>query len=263
MMKKIFCLLSLIPVIFISCEPSLFSDILFRTVEDPFYDCPITDSLSLENTIYLKWSEDEACDEFILLRSYDQNNLDFKSIYEGNKTSYVDRNIEENCNYIYRLDKRRGEKIFRGKEYSYGYGASCRKDFYEPNDTENEAIFLEYDLVCNIPVVKYITDDAGYFDEDWFYITIPPKRTAEILVSQKNLENTTTGSNTNLKIQQKGATSQPVGQMSAINISNTTNETKDYYFKIFANTTDLFTGSKANTVIEYTISLSRIYNYKL
>ena len=92
---------------FVSCYNNAFNDVLFRTTSDPFYDTPVTDSLRLEHTVFLNWKEDKGCDRFCLMRSFDNDNLDFKCIYEGTEVSYVDNQLEDNARYIYRMARNR------------------------------------------------------------------------------------------------------------------------------------------------------------
>ena len=75
-MKRVFYFTVLI-FLLVSCKENTFEEILFRTQDDPFNDCPITDSLQKENTIYLHWQEDIASDCFYLMRSEDKKELNF------------------------------------------------------------------------------------------------------------------------------------------------------------------------------------------
>lgn len=246
---------------FVSCTYNTFEQVLFRTLQDPFCDSPITNSDTLENTIFLNWQEDEACDKYYLMKSYDQPGLNFTCVYEGSNTNYTDTNVESNSRYVYRLDKKRGNKLFKGKNYSYAYGANCRKDAYENNNTESNATFLEYDLTCNLSCVKYETEGVLHLDEDWFFVTVPPMRSAEIIISQKGLENTGVNAETQLNIQVIGEIEKPVAQKSGIILSNSSTNPTNIFFRVFPKTTGLFTASSCVTVIEYTISLNKIFNY--
>lgn len=258
-MKKLL-LSTITAVLLCSCSDNSFEKMLFRTTEDPFCDTPCTDSLRLEHTVYLSWREDEGCDTFRLMRSYDSPPLSFTCVYEGAGTSYMDTDLEDNFKYIYRLDKIRGTKYFEGKAFAYGYSSDCRKDKWEPNDTEECATLLDYDLICNLPCVQYQTNNKKEMDCDWFCVEIPPCRIADIVVSQHNLENATERASTNLKIQVKGSESVSVKQKSAVSIKNPSYETKRFYFKIFPETTGLMDESNV-AVIEYTVSLNQIIKY--
>ena len=260
-MKKFILLICM--VVLFSCSQNVFEEILFRTKEDPFFDTPTANSLSLENTIFLKWREDSASDVFYLMRSPDQPNLNFTCVYIGQETSFVDSGLDINNRYIYRLDKSRGEKFFTGNSYAYGCVLNCRKDNYEDNNNEQKATLLEHDLQCNLPCVRYITENKMYLDEDWFYVTVPPKRIAEILISQKGLGDTSIDSETSIYLQEVGATEISVKQKSAIHLANASNETKKLLFRIYPKTVDLFSSDSFSSVIEYTISLNKIFNYEL
>jgi hypothetical protein len=243
-----------------SCSHNAFEEMLFRTTDDPFYDTPHADSLRLEHTVYLSWREDEGCDTFRLMRSYDSPTLSFTCIYEGTETSYTDTDLTDGFKYIYRLDKTRGKEYFKGTTHAYGYSSDCRKDMWEPNDGEENATRLDYDLICNLPCVRYLTDGKEEMDCDWFYIEIPPCRTVEILVSQHNLSNTTEGAKTNLRVQIPESESESVKQKVAIPISNPSYVTKKFRFKIYPEKTGLF--DETNTVaIGYTVSLNKIIKY--
>ncbi|MBP5359265.1 MAG: hypothetical protein J6Y69_08790 [Treponema sp.] len=258
MRKLLFVFTVLGSLLISSCSDNAFQEMLFRTTEDPFQDVPVTDSLTKEHTVYLSWKEDEGCDTFRLMRSYDQPDLYFTCIYEGTATEYTDENLPDGDKYVYRLDKTRGrKKDFVGNAYAYGYSSDCRRDIWEDNDTEDKAIRLEHDLICNLPCVQYITDSKEDLDCDWFYVEIPPRRMAGILVKQEGLSQ---GTPTNLMIQVSGETSQQIEHGIEVAISNSTDEKRNYYFRIFPRTTGLF-DTDMMTDIGYTVSLRRIIIY--
>lgn len=262
-MKNKILLLSFIIYVFSSCSENSFEDVLFRTTDDPFYDVPKVDSLSIENRIYISWEKDDGCDTFYLMRSIDQRNLSFECIYSGTETNYKDIRLDYNQRYIYRLDKKRGEKVFTGKKYGYGFSSDIRQDICEHNDSEEKAVFLEHDLICNLPCVSFITDNFQDIDEDWFYVNVPPMRSCEIVVSQRGLQDSSTGAETQLCIQIPGSKVESINEKVAIKLSNTSYVTKRMNFKIFPNTTELFSSDAGITSIEYTVSLYRIQKYEL
>ena len=258
---KNFVLLSCIPIFFFSCYNNAFDEILFRNMDDPFDDVPKVDSLATEHTVYLSWKEDDASDSFHLMRSFDSGSLSWSCIYEGCETSFTDKNLADNERYIYRLDKTRGQKYFKGKEYGYGWSSGSIRDCCENNDIKENATFLEYDRICNLTCVGFATGSKEILDEDWFYVTIPPMRQADIVVGQHNLDNSTVGAKTNLRIQVSGFDSQSVQHQVAYPIQNTGYETKNFYFKIFPERTSLSSGNTFCTIIEYTVSLNQIVKY--
>ena len=241
-----------------SCYNNAFNEILFRNINDPFDDVPKADSLSKEHTVYLSWQEDDAADKYYLMRSFDTVPLDWSCVYEGTGTSYTDTDFMDNEKYIYRLDKTRGSKYFKGEKYGYGWSSGTIRDSCEPNDVPEKAAFLEYDRICNLPCVGFVTDNKEIIDD---YVTVPPMRQADIIVGQHNLTDTTRGAETNLRIQLSGLESQSVRHQTAYQIQNTTYETKNFYFKVFPERTSLSSGNSFCTVIEYTVSLNQIIKY--
>ncbi|MBQ8679935.1 MAG: hypothetical protein IJ530_09220 [Treponema sp.] len=252
---------SLIFLLFLSCENS-FEEMLMRTTADPFQEVPTADSFSKENTVYLNWSADEGADEYILLRAFDSLNPSFSEIYRGKGLSYTDTGVEESYLYLYRLDKTRGGKYFKGKNYAHAVGAQLRKDAYEDNDSESKATFLESDIEANISCIRF-SDGYELFDKDWYYIVIPARHTAEIMITQVGLSaNDTTDFNVlipsyNYEIKNPvNAAENP--------INNTELSSKVIRFKIYANETTVFTnviGDKKVNYLNYTVSLTKIYQY--
>ncbi len=260
---KRFIISLLFVICLFSCYNNTFENILFRTTEDPFDDVPVTDSLTLEHTVFLSWKEDEGADSFRLMRSNDNTELSFTCIYEGKDTSWIDTNLTNGGRYIYRLDKTRGEKYFTGQKIAFGFSSDCRNDSYECNNTEEEATLLEYDRICNLPCIRYTTGKNEVIDCDWFYVTIPPRRAADIIINQHSLSNSSEGTPTQLRIQIAGFESNIVLQQKAYVINNTAYETKNYYFKIYPETTEFFSQGVGSTLVEYTVSLNQIHNLKL
>lgn len=259
-MRRFLCFIS-ITLIFFSCYNNAFNEAVFRTTKDPFDDIPTTDSVTDMHTVFLSWNSDDGADKFYLMKSFDASPLNWNCIYEGNKTFFIDEKLPSNSQYIYRLDKSRGEKYFKGKHYAYGWSSECMRDFCESNDNPQDATFLEYDHICNLTCAGFETNKKEILDEDWFYVIIPPMRQADIVVSQHNLENTTLGAKTNLRIQLLGLESQAIKHKVSYPIKNASYETKTFYFKVFPERTSLSSGNKFCTVIEYTVSLNQIIKY--
>ena len=258
--KKIFSMFFIVPFFF-SCHNSAFNEELFRNPNDPFDDVPKADSLAAEHTVFLSWEEDDASDMFYLMRSPDKVPLSWNCIYEGCGSSFTDSNFSDSERYVYRLDKSRGQKYFSGTQYAFGWSSESIRDYCEPNDVRANATFLECDRICSLVCVRFVTDNKEFLDEDWFYVTVPPMRQADIVVGQHNLDNSTAGAKTNLRIQVSGFESQSVKHLVACPIQNTSYETKTFYFKIFPERTSLFTEGSFCTAIEYTVSLNQLIKY--
>ncbi len=213
--------------------------------------------------MYTSWKEDPAADSYSLMRSQDVVPLDFKEIYAGKDTSFSDTDLIPGGRYVYRLDKYRGYEVFKGDECSYGFCSNLRNDEQEPNDSENSPVQLDSDLKGNLACVRYTTKATPqeWVDEDWFYISLPAQRTAEILISQENLQNQSNGINTQIYFQVLGEQVQLVWQNTALKISNSSLKRQDILFRIFPDTTTLFSSSTHIASIEYRISLNQIYKY--
>lgn len=91
--------------------------------EAPFADIPSAESLDDGKIVSIKWQADIGADSYILQKSIKGENGfgAFHEIYCGTETVYIDRNIDINISYVYRLDKKRGNKIFEGTEYVVFY----------------------------------------------------------------------------------------------------------------------------------------------
>lgn len=245
-----------------SCYNNAFNEILFRNINDPFDDVPKADSLSKEHTVYLSWQEDDAADKYYLMRSFDTVPLDWSCVYEGTATEYVDTNLVGDELYIYRLDKKRGSVRFEGKDYAYGFSADCRRDKYEPNDVDSSATPYMYACDCNLPCVRYQTNNKEILDYDWFAIKLPPRQTAVIVIKQNNFPAPHDSTYLKMLVLENGAQSKSVisGQQNLIH--NPSYGEVTAYFKIFPETTGLLGGNRGIAIIEYTVSCNQWVEYK-
>ncbi len=243
---------------FMSCENE-FSDVLMRTSADPFDDAPVVDSFSTEHTIYLSWNNDEGADLFVLNRAVDSQTPVFYEIYRGNSTTYTDTDLEDNYRYIYRLDKTRGEAYFEGSTYGYGVSSSVRCDEFEPNDIQSYATELEYQCQCNMPCIRFY-DGKTILDDDWFYVTIPARKTANISVEQTGIsisEEEATYFNALILSSNMDVSVSNISPV--LTIVNTSTEKRNFYFKIYPNTSKAFASSDTFfSNLTYTITLAKI-----
>ncbi|MCR5614015.1 hypothetical protein [Treponema sp.] len=254
-MKRIIYLFLTSFVLFNSCE-NYFANQILRTFDDPHDECIACESFKNENCIFLSWTLDEACDEYILMRAVDQAGLLFKQIVRTKQNEYIDNQILPGTKYIYRLDKIRGKKYFTGTKFSYGYGSPCRKDFCENNDAEENATWLESDLNnLNLYYGTYL-DGSVLKDEDWFYVTVPPRRSAEIVIRQ--LDNIP-DAGTSFMCLEKGRSPVRVST-SGFTLDNPSFEQKKIYFKIYISQDNVSRNSFF--VTSYDISLKNIIFYQ-
>lgn len=182
-MKKVLLLLSLFVVTLFSCSND-FADIMLRTYSDPFDEAPIIDSYREEYTIFVEWNEDKAADEYILLRAEDSyNGYYFTEIYRGSCLKFTDRNLEPCKSYVYKLDKVRGETLFKSKKVGYGYCSPKQRDIFNNCSKEN-AQLLEYPLNNMTLCCEKFYGTLPYYEEDWYKVRVPARSRATIDVIQ-------------------------------------------------------------------------------
>lgn len=246
-------------VLFTSCE-NTFYNIIMRTTEDPFPDLPVARSFELEHTIDLSWKFDPATDIYVLMRAEDSYSPVFEEIYRGNACSYTDKDVGEMKRYKYRLDKIRGRKYFKGTELCLAACSNVRKDSCEDNNIEAKATFLESDYIANIPCFEFF-DGQQLYDEDWYYISVPPRMRAEVVINQTD-RNLAARADTDFYYLIPGNTYAVVSNMVAFQLSNPTYETVNIPFKIYPNLSTSFTGSTSKSIIlTYTITLTQLVRY--
>lgn len=224
--------LLLIPAVFLLtvCSSGMY-DLLSRTTDDPRVVKPFIESFVDSNTIYASWNADAAADEYILERAEDHPvSLAYEIVYRGKGTLYADGGLETDKRYIYRLSKRRGEKVFGPSGEVAGVSSLVCRDPYR-NDTMQQALRLEtIDYIANI---YYYRTYGGLeiMDEDWYYIDIPPLRQASVVVSDSRVA--VADSPTHFEYYEYGRSANPVRHLKDFWIINTELETKRYYFKLY------------------------------
>lgn len=181
----IFVIFIVLSNLVISCTGGMY-ELLSRPPVMPILAAPLVDSLISENTIILRWSEDTAADEYILWRAPDEPSPVFSKIWNGQGSYFIDSRLPDKNQYIYRLDRRRGNKNFVSKEYGFGVSTDLIRDIHEPNDSKESATYLESDREANI---FFYRSQLGHTieDVDWYYVTIPPRRQVELKINRKNL----------------------------------------------------------------------------
>ncbi len=171
-MKKVLVLVS--GVLILGGCGNMVYDILARSYEDPDNFEIRVKSFEREREINCEWDSDERSDEYILMRSEDgkESELKFKEVYRGKRRQYTDKYLKEDKKYLYRLDKVRGKKKFKGRQYYLGVFNGKRRDRFEPNDNEGSATKLDEERSSN---VYYYRSWTGIYieDEDWYEVEIP------------------------------------------------------------------------------------------
>jgi hypothetical protein len=192
----------------------------------------------------------------------------FNTVYQGNATKYDDSLLgAEGTLYVYRLSKRRGQKVFSTSSladlWSLGINTSVGMDPFEPNDLPEKATSMEIDRIASCYYYESTSGDMIQ-DVDWYKVTIPANKIAELVIRDL-LASTTTSVGTHFLCQipdggGSGSSVFNVFQDVVFRIYNTTNAQKEYLFRIFPDPVPCIgnLGVPGGMIIGYRISLSKI-----
>ena len=244
----------------VSCSENSFEQYVFRTTADPFPDKPNVSIDYGKNQILLDWKLDEGCDEYILSKAEDESHLVFKTIYNGKLLSYVDSINQDDLEkrYIYKLEKKRGEQLFKNINVKY-FGAGCcfnDEDSYEPNNDKNNATMLSSLRNATLTCVRYNAGVEPQIDEDWYYFDLPASYTANLELMQ--IEPAVTGmQETKLSIYYTDCISDKnIIHNDPIPIENDCDYTKRIYIKVYVkNWDDENIGSGYSQSVSYKIKI--------
>jgi hypothetical protein len=234
-------------------------DTLNRSPSDPFVEIPTVRSFIEYNTVLINWTWDEGADEYILERGNDHfANIDYKEIYRGTNTEYRDRNLGEDKLYLYRLKKRRGEKIFPASGPAFGVSRQEIVDVHEVNDTEESATQLSHtELHLNM---FYYRSSTGLTisDTDWFYVDIPPKWRVSILIEDQETPNAST--DTHFRYYIKNMEAGVIIQNTSLDIRNVEDTPLRCYFKLHPREKIFVSDSEQSggNIIDYTIKIGAL-----
>lgn len=236
-MVKYICFLTASLLLF-SCNEGM-NDVLSRTPRDPYPEVPIVQSFNGDFSINIRWSDDEAVDVYHLYRAKDSVDPVYELVYSGTGTVYKDVFYLYNDGemYLYRLGKQRGKKLFvdlatRGRA-GLGVVSPSLRDFQESNDSRNTATHLNTnELYANSWLYNsnYL-DEVNIFDEDWYYIIIPPNWKASVLLIDSDPIPAQTANHFKIDIWGRG-TDSIISQLEKV-IDNPTDEYITVFFKIY------------------------------
>ena len=168
-----------------SCSSGMY-EMLHRTLDDPQIVIPNVESFEEKNTIFINWDFDEGADEYILERAEDKMELHYQIIYKGKDLNFADRGLEDDKRYIYRLSKRRGNRIFGPSDEALGVSTILTRDVYR-NNSMAQAIKLDsIDYIANMFFYRSY-GGLELVEEDWYYIDLPPLRMASIVVNDSQV----------------------------------------------------------------------------
>lgn len=214
--------------IMFSCSEGLLGDIL-RIITDPFVEVPSVVSFEKEETIEISWNADPGADEYILYRAVDTAIPVYEILYQGTDLFLFDTDVINGAGnrYLYTLGKVRGTKLFGPSDPALGVGSMVIQDELENNDIKGRATRLIWDLDANL--FYYLSySGAEVKDYDWYNVTVPPRRQANIVVTQEDL----VVENTWMYFALEGHETDPIINNFEIPIKNYTYEEKVFYFII-------------------------------
>jgi len=215
--------------------------VLGRITADPFTEIPNARSFNGDFSIVISWSKDEAADEYYLYRAKDDITPVYQLVYKGPLTEYQDvfSLSQEESLYLYRLGKRRGQKLFadlvtRGQA-ALGVVSGSRRDVHEPNDAVEEATVLkETELYANGWYYASNTlDNVAIYDMDWYCIDIYPHWTAAIILTDLDVPAYSTNNHFFIEILNIG--SEEIVSEAKKDITNPNNYPDRLYFRIYPN----------------------------
>ena len=238
-----------------SCSQSLLLT-MGRVFKDPQVALPKVVSMAEENKIFISWDADPAAEEYLLERAIDAAAPIFSQLYRGSENSFTDEGVPDERRYLYRLTKIRGNRAFGPSEPVMGVGGNTREDLQEPNDTLETAKELTYDLASNI-YYYFGHNNRKVEDLDWFYVSVPPQRQANIVVSESGLG---IGANSSFNIYVEGNPEERIISGTSIPVKNESNQTVKIKFRISPipqQFYDTLVGNGGRLVV-YTLSLRSI-----
>jgi hypothetical protein len=217
-----------------------------------FHDVAQVDCFRGNSTIQLRWQYDGSAAYYRLMRSVDGINgtLGFSEIYQGKDIFYLDRDVEADIRYVYRLDKA-GDQVLEGQETSIGVGSKGEVDINEPNNTKETASLLNFFKKSNLYYYRF-SDGRTLEDADWYKVRITGSKPVYIRILE---EGAGTESPFNINIPGKGEFAVNNGSIIEIDVNGIND---DYlYFSLYPET-DRFVlpGIAGGTMRYYRIELT-------
>jgi hypothetical protein len=253
---------ALAAVLLSSCGDGLLGE-MSRRLGDPALQAPLVSSFVTENRIEVSWSADANADRYVLQRAADNANPIYSVVYSGEGTSYDDLNCTDQGRYLYRLVATRGEMAFGPADAAMGVASSVCRDLLEPNDTESRATPLASTLAANLFYYSSVAQQNGapliQQDADWYSVSVPPHRQANIVVTQDGLSGGST--NTWMYFYLKGSNPVQIVNNQAIAVANYSDTmTGTFLFKIYPIPSS-FAVNGGGSLITYTVSLNSITSF--
>lgn len=239
-----------------SCGNS-FLDQMGRVLGDPSPREPRVTSFVTEHQIDVSWDPDRAADEYVLERAEDLMSPSFAVLYRGTATSWTDAHCCDQSRFLYRLSMTRGDRLFGPTVSVLGIGSAACRDELEPNDAESQATELEYDRAANLYYYRSFSG-TEVEDADWYSVSVPPRRTATIVVTQEGLAGGMV--TTCMYFYLKSTAPAAIINSAAIPIVNNSYKTKLFLFMISPNPQEFVSDPTlaGGSFITYSVSLVSI-----
>ena len=238
-----------------SCANGDISELL-RSYDDPSDDTPAARCYEQAHTVSLTWRPDPCADTFILMRAEDDGAEVFEEVYSGGATKYTDTfpPTDDQRRVLYRLDKVRGTKLFKGSDCACAVVSATLHDLHEPDGTAEQAVELERIITATMPCSQFRYKGRAFGDEDWFYIRLKPLCRAYIEFVQLDIDSSVP--DTCFLLTEQGGLPQDVANRSKIVVENSTLASRCIYFKICPDLNKLFSGVPGASVPAYRMELS-------
>jgi len=245
-----------------SCGDGLLRE-MSRTLGDPAVALPVVSSFVVENRITLSWTSDANADQYVLQKALDAASPVYSVAYSGTARQFDDLNCTDQGRYLYRLAKTRGGKTFGPWDAVLGIGSAVCRDALEPNDAESAATPLTSTLAANLYYYSSIAQQNGapfvQQDVDWYSVSVPPHRQANIVVTQDGLSGGSV--NTWMHFYQKGMNPVQIVNNQAIAVKNSSDTaTQTFFFKIYPIPT-FFPSNGGGSLITYAVSLNSMTSF--
>lgn len=239
----------------LSCSESLLNDML-RANRDPVVELPSVVSFEKEEIIEIRWNADPGAEEYILYRAEDTLTPVYEIVCQGTSLSLTDTDVTDEHRYLYTLGKVRGTELFGPSDPVLGVGSSVIQDNLERNNVKEAAAELVWDLDANL---YYYRSNNGeeIEDYDWYFVTVPPRRKAMIIVTQSGMGS---GADSWMEYYLEGHVTETIINSNAVSIENYSYDEKNFYFLISPNSSE-FIGDPTlggGGLINYRVSLNSI-----
>lgn len=245
-----------------SCGDGLLQE-MGRALGDPVIAVPIASSFIREDHVEVSWDQDPNTDQYCLQRALDGAVPVYTEVYTGSGTSYTDANCTDQGRYLYRLVRTRGTRSFGPSDAVMGVASAVSRDTLEPNDSEGQVTTLTSTLAANLYFYTSVVQQNGAplvtEDVDWYAVTVPPHRQANIVVTQDNLQGGST--NTWMYFYLKGSSRMQIVNNQAIVVTNYSDTAAVTFLFEISPIPASFPANGGGSLITYKVSLNSITSY--